>query len=66
MRQNGYQNMNSGNKQVQQPQHLNYQYDNRYINENENSYIEMPRNEQRFEMPLQQQQNGFYNQRRRL
>lgn len=62
MRQNGYQNMNSGNKQVQQPQHLNYQYDNRYINENENSYIEMPRNEQRFEMPLQQQQNGFYNQ----
>lgn len=61
MRQNGYQN----NKHHQNNQ--NYQqYGNRYVNENENSsnarYIEVPRNNQGFDMPIQQQ-NGYYNQR---
>jgi len=66
MRQNGYQNVNSGNKQQShhQPQHLNYQYDNRYINDNEANYMEMPpRRNDGFDVPMHHQ-NGFYNQPR--
>lgn len=67
MRQNGYQN--SGNNKQQsyhQPQHLNYQYDNRYMNGNEANYIEMPprRNDHAgFDVPVHHQ-NGFINQSR--
>ncbi len=76
MRQNGYPSMNSNNSNKQQhhmqQQQQNYQYDdNRYITENANntinrkqtnSYMDMPRANQGFDMPIQQQ-NGFYNQR---
>lgn len=59
VRQNGFQN---SNKQPQQQRNLNYQYDNRHINENENGYMDMPRVDHGFDMPVHQQ-NGFYNQR---
>lgn len=61
MRQNGYQNFMANGKQPHHSQHMNYQYNNRYMNDNENNYMNVPRDgDQGFDMPMQQ--NGFYNQ----